>query len=151
MEAEGGIGLWGRLVGIDHVPVLRRVGGAGGRGGMLLGHALPRGGIALLEGEALGIGPVAQDHRVASLGRRAEQIGAQYQPVIHGDRHVPIDAHAVARLALRLIHPASPIARTAAYSAAAFLSALLIRGLTSLAISSIERLARSASTQSCPA
>ncbi len=108
IDADAGIAVRNPFLRVHHLPVLVLVGGSGGDVGMLLGHAFPGGGIAFVEGEALGIGPVAQDHRVASLGRRAEQIGAQYQPVIHGDRHVPIDAHAVARLALRLIHPASP-------------------------------------------
>jgi len=66
---------------------------------MFFHHALPGARIAVLEGETLGVRAVAQDHRIAAGGERVKHIGAQHKPVIHRDRHVPVDAHAVAHFA----------------------------------------------------
>src|SRR5262252_5073057 len=88
---------------IDHLPVLVLVGRARRDIGMLPGHALPRARIALLEGQPLGIGAVAQDHRICADFRGPEDIRAQHQPVIHGDRDIPVDVHAVAESAARLV------------------------------------------------
>src|SRR5467141_1261948 len=71
---------------------------------MLADHALPGARVAVLEGEALGIGPVAEEDRVPTFDARAKQVGAQHQPVVHDDRDVPVDAHAVAELALGRLH-----------------------------------------------
>ena len=88
---------------IGHFPALVQIARSGGDVGMLFRHALPGAGVAVLEGEALGVGAVAQDHRIAALGDGAKHIGAQHEAVIHRDRHVPVDAHAVAALAARLM------------------------------------------------
>ena len=69
---------------------------------MLFRHALPGARIAVLEGKPLGIGAICQDHRIAAFGDRAEHVGAQDEPIVHGDRHVPVDAHAVAGFAALL-------------------------------------------------
>ncbi len=50
-----------------------------------------------------------------AFGDRAKHVGAQHEAVIHRDRHVPIDAHAVARLAALLMRLV--IARAAAMRA----------------------------------
>src|ERR1700674_4288326 len=63
---------------------------------MLRHHPFPRARIAVLKGEALGIGAVAEDHWIAAVLDRAKDVGPQHQPVIHLDRNVPVDAHAVA-------------------------------------------------------
>src|SRR6185437_1762689 len=153
VDADAGIALGNPFLGIDHLPILILVRRAGGHVGMLLGHDLPSRWISLLEGQSLGIGTVAEQHGIAAFLRRAEDIGAQHDAVIHRDRHVPVAAHAVAEFAPAPIHrrgslPASPGARQ---SAALFPSALLTRGITSLAINSIERFPSPGSTQSCPA
>ena len=70
---------------------------------MLFRHALPGARIAVLESEPLGIGAVAQDHRIAALGDRAEHVGAQHEAIVHRDRHVPVDVHAVAGFAALLM------------------------------------------------
>ena len=103
IDAHAGIVVRHPLLGVDHLPVLVAVARAGGDVGMLLGHALPGARIAVLEGEALGVGPVGQDHRIAAVLHRAEDVGAQHQAVVHGDRHIPVDAHAVADFAAVLM------------------------------------------------
>ena len=88
---------------VDHFPALVEVAGAGGDVGMFFRHAIPGARIAVLEGEVLGVGAVGQDDRELPVFRRAENIGAQHQPVVHADRNVPIDPHAVAQLR-QLLH-----------------------------------------------
>src|SRR6478752_5649608 len=84
---------------IDHFPALVEIAGAGGDIGMFFRHALPRTRIAVLEGEALGVGAVAQDHGIAALLHRPKHVGAQDEAIVHLDRDVPVDAHAVAHFA----------------------------------------------------
>ena len=103
IDAHAGVVMRHPFLRIDHFPALVEIAGAGGNVGMLFRHALPRARITVLEGEALGVRAVAQDHRIAAFLDRAEHIGAQHQAVVHRDRHVPIDAHAVARLAALLV------------------------------------------------
>ena len=81
---------------IDDFPVLVLIGRAGGDVRMLVGHALPGARIAVLEGEVLGVGAVGEQHRIAAVLHRAVDVGAHDQAVVHGDRHVEVDAHAVA-------------------------------------------------------
>src|SRR5262249_31593523 len=78
---------------------------------MPFGHALPRARIAVLEREALGVGTVAQDHRIAAVLHRAKDVGAQHQSVGHPDRDVPVDAHARPHLAAMLVVLALPCRR----------------------------------------
>src|SRR5262249_37931666 len=78
---------------------------------MPFGHALPRARIAVLEREALGVGTVAQDHRIAAVLHRAKDVGAQPRPVVHPDRDAPVDAHAAAPLAAMLVGLAPPCSR----------------------------------------
>src|SRR5204863_86872 len=68
---------------------------AGERVGVLARHDLPRRLVALLEGEALAVRPVAQQRRELAAHVRAEDIRAQLQPVVHADRYVPVDLHAL--------------------------------------------------------
>jgi hypothetical protein len=70
---------------------------------MLFGHALPRARITVLEGEPLGIGSVAQEHRIAAVLDRPKHVGTEHQAVVRLDRHVPLDAHAVADFAAVLV------------------------------------------------
>src|SRR5499433_3492474 len=111
VDAHAGIVVRHPFLGINHLPALVEVARAGGDVGMLLRHALPRARIAILEREALGIGAVAQDHRIAAVLHRAKDVGAQHQAVVHVDRDVPIDAHAVAHLAAVFVGLAFPCSR----------------------------------------
>ena len=101
-DAHAGVIVRHPFLRIDHFPALVEIARAGGDVGMLFRHALPGARIAVLEGKPLGVGAVAQDHRIAAFGDRAKHVGAQNKAVVHGDRHVPIDAHAVAGLAALL-------------------------------------------------
>jgi hypothetical protein len=65
-------------------------------------HALPGARIAVLEGKPLGVRTIAQDNRAPPFGNRTKNIGAQHQAIIHRDRHVPVDPHAVAGFAALL-------------------------------------------------
>src|SRR5215813_845297 len=76
---------------------------------MLVHHALPRGLVAVLEVEPLAVRSVAEDDRVAPLLDGAENVGAQHEAILELDRHVPVDAHAVADLAhLAIAHESPP-------------------------------------------
>src|SRR5262245_56599009 len=102
------------LLRIDHFPALIKVARSGGDVRMFFRHALPRACIAVPKGEILRVRPVAQDYRKLSIFHRAKDIGAQDQPIIHYDRHVPIDPHAVTDFSalLQRCHYALPKHRT---------------------------------------
>ena len=68
---------------------------------MFRDHALPRTRVAVLESEALRIRAVSDEHRMASRVHGAEHVGAQHHAVVHRDRYVPVDAHAVAQFVYR--------------------------------------------------
>ncbi len=85
---------------IHDFPALIEIARAVSDVGMLRHHALPGARVAVLEGKALRVRAVAEDHRVTTVRRRPENVGAQDEAVVHRDRHVPIDAHAVADFAL---------------------------------------------------
>ncbi len=84
---------------VDHLPTLIKIAGAGGDVGVKVHHALPGARVAVLESKPLGIRPVTQDNRVMAFGNGTKNIGAQHQAVVHRNRHVPIDPHAIASLA----------------------------------------------------
>ena len=104
VDAQAGVALRHPFLRIDDFPVLIFARRAVRDLRMLVDHALPGARVAVLEGEALGVGPVAEEDRVAAFDARAKQVGAQHQPVVHDDRDVPVDAHAVAELALGRLH-----------------------------------------------
>src|SRR6266403_771498 len=108
VDPQTGVALRHPFLGVDDFPVLVFVRRARGDLGMLADHALPGARVAVLEGEPLRIGPVAKEDRVPTFHARAEQVGAQHQPVVHDDRDVPVDAHAVAELALGRPHARLP-------------------------------------------
>src|SRR5262249_17992790 len=76
--------------------VLIRVAGAGGHVGVLGDHPPPLVGVEILEVQPLAVRPVRQDDRERPVVRGTKDVGAQHEPVVHPDRHVPLDAHAVA-------------------------------------------------------
>ena len=102
IDAHAGVLVRHPFLRIDDFPALVEIAGAGGDIRMLFRHALPGARIAVLEGKPLGIGAVAQDHRIAAFGDGPEHVGAKNKAVVHGDRHVPVDAHAVAGFAALL-------------------------------------------------
>ena len=63
---------------------------------MFFRHDVPGARIAVLEGEVLGVGAVGDQNRIAAFFHRTKDIGAQHKAVVHFDRDVPIDPHAVA-------------------------------------------------------
>src|SRR5262249_32679236 len=98
VEAHAGIVVRHPFLRVHHLPALIRVAGARRHVGVLGRHALPGAGIAVLEGEALGIGSIAQDDRATPILDRTEYVAAHDGAVVHGHGHVPIDAHAIAHL-----------------------------------------------------
>ena len=101
IDAHAGVVVRHPLLRIDDFPALIEIARSRGDVGMLFGHALPRARIAVLEGEALGVGTVGEDRRIFAVLDRAEHVGPQHQAVVHRDRHIPVDAHAVAGFAAR--------------------------------------------------
>ena len=85
---------------IDQLPALVLIARTFEHFGRRLGQPRPVGLVALLEGEPFCIGTIAEDDRIAALGRRTEDIRAQNDAVVHRDRRVPIDSHAVANFAV---------------------------------------------------
>ena len=59
------------------------------------------------EGEPLAVGTVAHEGRITARLHGAKDIGAQHDAVVHRDRHVPVDAHAVTDFAFVVAHVAS--------------------------------------------
>ena len=95
------------LLRIDDFPVLILIGRTGRDVGMFVRHAVPGARIAVLEGEVLGVGAVGDQDRIAAFFHRAKNIGAEHDAVVHFDRHVPIDPHAVTDFR-SLLHHALP-------------------------------------------
>ncbi len=87
---------------VDHFPVLVQVARSGGHVGMLACHGFPRVGVAVLKGEAFGIGSVRQQHRIAAFAHGAKDVGAKDNAVVHGNRRVPIDFHSIANFRFHL-------------------------------------------------
>ena len=84
------------LLRVEQLPVLVLVAGAFEHVRRGLDDPQPLALVALLHRQALGVGPVAQDHRIFAVGDRPEHVGAQHDAVVHLDRGIPIDLHSVA-------------------------------------------------------
>src|SRR5262245_66632613 len=67
-------------------------------------HALPGAGVAVLEGEALGVWAVAQNGGIEAGADRTEHIASHHGAVVHGHTHIPLNAHAIARLQAAFLH-----------------------------------------------
>ena len=107
IDAHAHIAVGHPLFRIDDLPALVQIGRAVRNVGMLGDHALPRARVALLEGEAFRVGTVGENDWITSIGLRAKHVGAQHQSVLHEDRQVPIDAHAIAQFAVARSHRVS--------------------------------------------
>ena len=93
---------------IHHFPVLILVGGTRGHVRVFFAHPAPLGIVQVLEMQPLAVRAVGQDDRIPSVLDRPVDVGAQDQAIVHPDRHVPVDSHAVADLAqLSIVHAAS--------------------------------------------
>src|SRR5919202_1279220 len=100
------------LLRIDHLPILVLVRRAGGHVRVLPGHDLPLAAVSHLEREAFAVRAIREEDGIAALLDRAEDVGPQHDAVIHGDGHLPIDAHVVrddTLLAHLLAHLVLPI------------------------------------------
>src|SRR5262245_25861484 len=71
---------------------------------MLRDHELPLVRVAILKGKPLRVRTVTQYDWILSIRDRPEDIGVQNKAVVHLNRHVPIDAHAVPYFRLLLHH-----------------------------------------------
>ena len=107
VDAHAGIAVRHPFLRIDQFPVLIFVARPLQHLGRGLGQARPIALVAFLERQALGVWPVAENDRMLPRSHRPEHIGAQHHAVVHRDRRVPIDLHAVSA-ATRLVH-VSPI------------------------------------------
>src|SRR5262249_48397433 len=99
VDAHADIAVRHPLLRIDHLPALVLVGRAGGHVGLVLAHALPLLAVEVLEVQPLAVGSIGEDHRILALFDRAIDVATQHDAVIHFDRHVPVDPHAVADFA----------------------------------------------------
>ena len=100
VDAQADVAVWHPFLRIDQFPHLVRVGRAFSRLGKSRGHALPCALVAFLEGEALAERAIGKNDRVLPVVVWSEDIGAQHDAVVHRDGRIPVDAHAVAHLAL---------------------------------------------------
>jgi len=91
-------------LGIDQLPVLVFVGRTLLDVGVGLHDSHPGMFVVLLEAPAFGVGTVAQNRGIFSLRDRAKHVGAQHDAVVHCDRGVPLDRHAVAGFSSMLAH-----------------------------------------------
>ena len=96
VDAQADIAVRHPFLRIDQLPVLILVARAFEHFRRRFGEPRPVALVAFLERKALGIGAVAQDHRIFAVAERAKHVGAQHHAVVHCDRRVPIDLHAVA-------------------------------------------------------
>ena len=99
IDAHDGIAVRNPLFRIADFPALVLVGRAGHHVRLLLLHALPGGLVAVFEVKPLAVRAVAEQNRITAFLDWPEHVAAQHEPVVHLDRHVPIDAHPVADLA----------------------------------------------------
>src|SRR5262249_10303854 len=77
---------------------------------MVLHHPPPLLAVEVLEVQPLAVRAVGHDDRIAALRNGAENVAAEHEPVVDLDRHVPVDAHAVADFAhLAITHSRSPM------------------------------------------
>src|SRR3954447_13637420 len=90
--------MWDPLLRIHDLPVRVLVARPGLDVGMRRAHDPPLVGVALLEMQALRVRAVAEDHRMRLGVVRTEDVRAEHEAVVHHDRHVPFDDHAVTAL-----------------------------------------------------
>ena len=99
------------FLGIENLPVLVLVGRTVGDIRMSGDHDVPCPRVALLKRQALGVRTIGQQHRMLAASRGTENVRPQNRAIIHRDRHIPINLHAVANLALNRTHDCSLLAR----------------------------------------
>ena len=100
VDADADVAVRHPLLGVDDLPALILVGGAGRHVRMAFAHPPPLVAVEVLEMQPLAVGAERHDHRIFALGDRPEDVAPEHDAVLHLDRHVPVDAHAVAYVAL---------------------------------------------------
>ena len=96
VDANTDIAVGNPLLRIDDFPVLIFVGRTLSDLGIFANHVVPTTFVkGILESQALGVRPQGHDDGIVPVVERPEDVGAQDDTVLHRDRHVPIDAHAV--------------------------------------------------------
>jgi hypothetical protein len=104
IDAHNGIAVGHPLLGINQLPVLILVARALQRFGKGFHQPHPRALVCFRKGKTLGVRPIAEDDGILAVSDRPKDIGAQQKPVVHLDRGVPIDAHAVADFGFHRMH-----------------------------------------------
>jgi hypothetical protein len=108
VHADDDVAVRDPLLRVDDLPDLVLVGRSGRHVRVFLAHEVPLVGIAVLEVQLLAVGTEGHDHGVGALGGRPVDVGTQRDAVVHHDRHVPVDEHAVAKLGLLPVSHVSP-------------------------------------------
>src|SRR5665647_1003224 len=80
---------------IDDFPALVLVGRTGRYVRLVGAHAPPLVRVKIIEVQPFAVWSVSHDDRKLAVGDRPVDIAPQYQPIVHRDRHVPIDSHAI--------------------------------------------------------
>src|SRR5262249_13641688 len=102
---------------VNDFPVLISVTRSYGDFRLLFDHPLPGEFPTILEGVALRIGPVIEDHRKFAVAHGAEYVGAQDDAIIHENSGIPFDLHAIADFRPRRTHWPRPVVLRAGQSA----------------------------------
>src|SRR5438046_10549664 len=95
IDAHADITIGHPLFRIDDFPALIAVARAVRDIRVLGDHSLPCARVAVLERQPLGVGTVTQKNGMTSRRVRPVHSGTKHQPVIHGNRDVPLDTHAI--------------------------------------------------------
>src|SRR5262249_49526778 len=101
VDPNHGIAVRHPALGVGHLPILIFVARTFENLRMVLDHLSPLVGVTLLIGETLGVDAVGEDDRIASVVDGPEHVGVEHEAVVHDDRLVPGNAHAVAHLGAR--------------------------------------------------
>lgn len=75
---------------------------------MFADHAFPGRGIPILKGKSLPVRSIRQQRRAGIPIDGTKNISPKNNAIIHQDRHVPVDAHAIANFAF-VLQPVAPI------------------------------------------
>src|SRR3954454_8570744 len=96
VDADHHVAVGHPLLRIDDFPVLVLVRGAREDIRVLLRHDFPGGLVAVLEREALAVGAIGEERRIAAGIVGAKHVRPQLEAVVHPDGHVPFYFHETA-------------------------------------------------------
>jgi hypothetical protein len=100
IDADADIAIRHPFLWIDHLPALILIGGVGRHVGLVGAHPVPLAFVEILEMQPFAVGPISHDDGIFPLGDRPVDVASQHQAVVHLDRHIPVDPHAIADFAL---------------------------------------------------